>query len=864
MPYILNRYDGTELTVLDDGTVNVTASSINLIGRNYYGYGEKQNENFVYLLENFSNNEPPLHPIKGQLWFDSGTTEDPVNLLKSYNGSTWDVVGSAVTSDSPPDSSAIGSFWLKKPYNVLYVYTGTEWTFVGPETAEGFDTTRAESTTLPDTSNVLHPVILFKSRGKVLAIASDVPFTIKADSFIEGFTDLVAGITVSSLMNLKGDLIGRADRATKLENTRLINGVGFNGESNITIRAATPNLLTPGNYIIGDEFNGGSPEIWNVDATSLNAPNKIVARDINGNFSAKVITAETFAGELRGNVTTTEGTSYFDVCYANSFVGATLTGNAATATRLQTPRKINGVLFSGIEDITVPANAETLTGSFLSTGVTTSNLVKVGKLKDLLVEDAGIALGTESARVRLTVVSNTPSLNSTTGTLKIGSTVTSDFNFISSTVATSLGGLSKSSFIPENDQGSNLGLPARKFDRIYANDFVGTSTNTINIFGGVVNSIPYQRSANLTSFTNSGIAGDVLVVDSDNQIKWKRLGTWENVPNEVVIRNADGDFAARNLIGNAATATKLQTKRKINGVDFDGTEDITVSDPNSGTPVGAILHFPTDNLPAGWILCDGSFYSTTLYPLLFSKIGYTYGGSGTSFRVPDLRGEFIRSADLGKGVDTGRAIGSRQKGSLIGFDESYDAVWNLSVITDGAADSSAALGMDIFNRSEYTSARMTGAGTTSKIDLTVNNPSVGWVGVARPRNVALVACIKAYGTVDDPDQLLAADVIASIGRINNYTITSGNTVYSTTGYTNQIGSWNNSRNYFDVFPPSGKTMSNLVAFVPSIAVIYFEGGVNGDDAMRCTWTSLSDRIRVYVQNTEQRSTPAANYMAVWR
>jgi hypothetical protein len=98
---------------------------------------------------------------------------------------------------------------------------------------------------------------------------------------------------------------------------------------------------------------------------------------------------------------------------------------------------------------------------------------------------------------------------------------------------------------------------------------------------------------------------------------------------------------------------------------------------------------------------------------------------------------------------------------------------------------------------------------------------------------------------------------------NDLVFTSGNTIYSTSGFTNQVGSWNNGANYFDVFPPAGKTMANLVAFIPSIAVIHYAGGVNGDDSMRCTWSNLGNRIRVYVQNTEQRSTPAANWLAIW-
>jgi hypothetical protein len=96
------------------------------------------------------------------------------------------------------------------------------------------------------------------------------------------------------------------------------------------------------------------------------------------------------------------------------------------------------------------------------------------------------------------------------------------------------------------------------------------------------------------------------------------------------------------------------------------------------------------------------------------------------------------------------------------------------------------------------------------------------------------------------------------------TVTYGATQYSTSGFTNIVWYWADYSNYFDVFPPAGKTMANLIAFIPSIAVIYFNGGVNQDDALRCVWSKLGDRVRVWVQNTEQRSTPAANWLAIWR
>jgi hypothetical protein len=99
-------------------------------------------------------------------------------------------------------------------------------------------------------------------------------------------------------------------------------------------------------------------------------------------------------------------------------------------------------------------------------------------------------------------------------------------------------------------------------------------------------------------------------------------------------------------------------------------------------------------------------------------------------------------------------------------------------------------------------------------------------------------------------------------RLPQYTFSYGQTA-SQVGFTNQVGSWNFNSNYFDIFPPAGKSMVNLIAFIPSIAVIHYAGLVNGDDSMVCTYSFFGDRIRVYVQNTEQRSTPAANWLVIW-
>ena len=80
MAYTITTTAGTTLASIADGTVNSTATSLTLIGKNYAGYGIFLNENYVKLLENFNSSTEPSAPLKGQLWFDSTN-----QLLKVYN-----------------------------------------------------------------------------------------------------------------------------------------------------------------------------------------------------------------------------------------------------------------------------------------------------------------------------------------------------------------------------------------------------------------------------------------------------------------------------------------------------------------------------------------------------------------------------------------------------------------------------------------------------------------------------------------------------------------------------------------------------------------------------------------------------------
>ena len=151
------------------------------------------------------------------------------------------------------------------------------------------------------------------------------------------FIDLNGAVTIDGNLTVEhgitGSLTGNASSATKLKTARNINGVAFDGTSNISINLN--NSLSAGDYLTGSSFNGSTARTWSVDATSSNTASKVVARDSSGNFSAGTITA-------------------------------TLTGNASSATKLATARNINGVAFNGTSNISINLNNSLSAGSYLT------------------------------------------------------------------------------------------------------------------------------------------------------------------------------------------------------------------------------------------------------------------------------------------------------------------------------------------------------------------------------------------------------------------------------------------------------------------------------------------------------------------
>lgn len=104
MAYNIYQTDGTPLVTVPDNTLNTTASSLTLIGRNAVNFGLSIDQNFINLLQNFSKNTAPINPLKGQLWYDTN-----LNGLRVFNGTIWKTITPPFDGSAGTATVTIGS-----------------------------------------------------------------------------------------------------------------------------------------------------------------------------------------------------------------------------------------------------------------------------------------------------------------------------------------------------------------------------------------------------------------------------------------------------------------------------------------------------------------------------------------------------------------------------------------------------------------------------------------------------------------------------------------------------------------------------------------------------------------------------------
>ena len=191
MAYQINKTNGDLLVELVDGQLNTQTTDISLIGRNYSGFGESINENFVKMLENFTNTQAPANPLTGQLWYDSGEAR-----LKIWNGSTFKSAGGPIVSPTQPQLVA-GDLWIDNQNNKLYFYDGTDLVLVGPDYASSEGVSGFSTETVLDTTQTNRTLVNLNVGGETEAVISNIRFTPDPSNPVTGITGAVEkGINV--------------------------------------------------------------------------------------------------------------------------------------------------------------------------------------------------------------------------------------------------------------------------------------------------------------------------------------------------------------------------------------------------------------------------------------------------------------------------------------------------------------------------------------------------------------------------------------------------------------------------------------------------------------------------------------------
>ena len=195
MAYTVNHTDlaNKGSITVEDNTLNQT-TSLSLPGRNTTAYGTAIAENFLHLLENFTNSTAPGNPVEGQLWYDN---TPGVDQLKLYDGTTWISASGLKKATTQPGAaqSVTGDLWVDTDNQQLFLYTGSGWVLVGPSFSDGLST-GVKADTIVGTNNVSYTCLVVEVSAKTLAIYSTAAFTPKTT--ITGFTTINPGFNLSS------------------------------------------------------------------------------------------------------------------------------------------------------------------------------------------------------------------------------------------------------------------------------------------------------------------------------------------------------------------------------------------------------------------------------------------------------------------------------------------------------------------------------------------------------------------------------------------------------------------------------------------------------------------------------------------
>lgn len=515
MSYTITNTSGATVATVADGTINSTSTSLTLIGKNYAGYGVFLNDNYVKLLENFSNGSSPSSPVPGQIWFDSTN-----RILKLYDTSAqWKSLCASTTALSQPTNPITGDLWWDMSNNQLKAYGGSSWVLIGPTYTTSSGQSGAIVETIVDTNSVSHVAIKFYVQNSVMAIVSkDSSYT--PQTAISGYTTINPGINLISSSTIAGSSfngsVTNALAVGGLSSTQLlrndITGQQINGSLSVVnnngITIGASNNFTVGVNSVNQAVNLSNSQLsadinFYITSTSQGLirlltlsgstgqvllPNSIVST--SSTTGALVVTGGVGVGgslntgdSIKVGSLTNSTSSTTGALVVNGGVGIGSSLNVGTTANIGTDLKVSGYanLVSGYSSTTTSTGALIVTGGVgVSGNINAGGSISAGNINANYI--SGTILGNVVSVI--TTVGTLGNLN-VTGGANIGGILTDTANISSTSTSTG-------SIVITGIGGLGVG----------GNVYVGGNINSANITSNVISTIS-AVIGNITASVNN-------------------------------------------------------------------------------------------------------------------------------------------------------------------------------------------------------------------------------------------------------------------------------------------------------------------------------------------------------------------------